>query len=168
MKPEIRFIRTPCARTQFIISQSFLFVKCFIYFVIRFFCFFNSIKSITAYLFLTNLTAIEYIRNASKRVRKKESAIILASQNIEDFLIDGIREYTKPLFSIPTHQFLFNAGNINPREYMDALQIEESEFDLIKFPERGVCLFKCGNERYLLQVIAPEYKAALFGKAGGR
>ena len=34
--------------------------------------------------FLTNMTAIEYIRNASKRVRKKDSAIILASQNIED------------------------------------------------------------------------------------
>ena len=129
----------------------------------------NTVASIDElYLFLTNITAIEYIRNASKRVRKKDSAIILASQNIEDFLLDGIREYTKPLFSIPTHQFLFNAGNINPREYMDALQLEESEFDLIKFPERGVCLFKCGNERYLLQVIAPEYKAALFGKAGGR
>ena len=122
----------------------------------------------SCYCFLTNLTAIEYIRNASKRVRKKDSAIILASQNIEDFLIQGIREYTKPLFSIPTHQFLFNAGNINTRDYMDALQLEESEFDLIKYPERGVCLFKCGNERYLLQVIAPEYKAVLFGKAGGR
>lgn len=36
------------------------------------------------YLFLTNLTAIEYIRNASKRVRKKESSIILASQNTWD------------------------------------------------------------------------------------
>lgn len=120
------------------------------------------------YLFLSNLTAIEYIRNAMKRVRKKESSIILASQNIEDFLISGIREYTKPLFSIPTHQFLFNAGNINPKEYMDALQIAESEFDLIRYPERGTCLFKCGNERYYLQVIAPNYKAALFGSAGGR
>lgn len=120
------------------------------------------------YLFLSNLTAIEYIRNAMKRVRKKDSSIVLASQNIEDFLISGIREYTKPLFSIPTHQFLFNAGNINPKEYMDALQVEESEFDLIRYPERGVCLFKCGNERYLLQVIAPDYKANLFGTSGGR
>ncbi|MBQ4525258.1 MAG: DUF87 domain-containing protein, partial [Bacteroidaceae bacterium] len=58
------------------------------------------------YLFLTNMTAIEYIRNAMKRVRKKDSSIILASQNIEDFLIPTIREFTKPLFSIPTHQFL--------------------------------------------------------------
>lgn len=120
------------------------------------------------YLFLTNMTAIEYIRNAMKRVRKKDSSIILASQNIEDFLIPAIREFTKPLFSIPTHQFLFNAGQINPQEYMDALQVEASEFDLIKYPERGTCLYRCGNERYLLQVIAPEYKSALFGKAGGR
>lgn len=120
------------------------------------------------YLFLTNLTAIEYIRNAMKRVRKKESSVILASQNIEDFLLPEIREFTKPLFSIPTHQFLFNAGQINPKEYMDALQLEECEFELIKYPERGTCLYRCGNERYLLQVRAPDYKFALFGKGGGR
>ena len=120
------------------------------------------------YLFLTNLTAIEYIRNAMKRVRKKESSVILASQNIEDFLLPEIREFTKPLFSIPTHQFLFNAGQINPREYMDALQVEVCEFDLIKYPERGTCLYRCGNERYLLQVKAPDYKSALFGVGGGR
>ena len=48
------------------------------------------------------------------------------------------------------------------------LQLEDSEFDLIKFPQRGVCLYKCGNERYLLEVHAPPYKESLFGKAGGR
>lgn len=120
------------------------------------------------YLFLSNMTAIEYIRNAMKRVRKKESSVILASQNIEDFLLPSVREYTKPLFSIPTHQFLFNAGQINPKEYMDALQVEPSEFELIRHPERGTCLYRCGNERYLLRVIAPAYKSALFGAAGGR
>ena len=120
------------------------------------------------YLFLTNMTAIEYIRNAMKRVRKKDSSVILASQNIEDFLLPSIREFTKPLFSIPTHQFLFNAGQINPKEYMDALQIEPSEFELIRYPERGTCLYRCGNERYLLEVIAPGYKAELFGSGGGR
>lgn len=89
------------------------------------------------YLFLSNMTTIEYLRNCMKRVRKKDSSVILASQNIEDFLIPSIREFTKPLFSIPTHQFLFNAGQINPKEYMDALQVEPSEFELIKYPERG-------------------------------
>lgn len=120
------------------------------------------------YLFLTNLTAIEYIRNFMKRVRKKESAVILSSQNLEDFNIEGIRELTKPLFSIPAHVFLFNAGNIDKKFYIDTLQLEESEYNLIKFPQRGVCLYKCGNERYNLAVHAPTYKEKLFGKAGGR
>ena len=120
------------------------------------------------YLFLTNLTAIEYIRNAMKRVRKKESAMVIASQNVDDFLIPEVRELTKPLFAIPTHQFLFNAGNIEPKAYIDTLQLEMSEFSLIRYPERGSCLYRCGNERYLLQVHAPVYKEKLFGKAGGR
>lgn len=120
------------------------------------------------YLFLTNMTAIEYIRNFMKRVRKKESSVILSSQNLEDFNIEGIREMTKPLFSIPTHQFLFNAGAVDSKFYMDTLQLEQSEYNLIKFPQRGVCLYKCGNERYNLVVHAPTYKEKLFGKAGGR
>lgn len=120
------------------------------------------------YLFLTNLTAVEYVRNFMKRVRKKDSAVIIASQNLEDFNLDGVKEYTKPLFSIPTHQFLFNAGSIDARFYTDTLQLEESEYNLIRYPQRGVCLYKCGNERYNLMVTAPEHKARLFGKAGGR
>ncbi len=120
------------------------------------------------YLFLTNITAIEYIRSAMKRVRKKESALILASQNLEDFNIEGIRELTKPLFSIPTHSFLFYPGNIDKQFYIDSLQLEDSEYNLIRFPQRGVCLYKCGNERYNLAVHAPAYKEAMFGKAGGR
>ncbi|WP_317854405.1 VirB4 family type IV secretion system protein [Chakrabartyella piscis] len=51
------------------------------------------------YLFLSNVTAIEYIRNAMKRVRKKESAVIIASQNVDDFNQPNIKEMTKPLFA---------------------------------------------------------------------
>ena len=120
------------------------------------------------YIWLSNPTAIEYIRNCLKRVRKKESAMILASQNLDDFDQPNVREMTKPLFSIPPHQFLFNAGSIDKRSYMDMLQLEESEYDLIRYPQRGVCLYKCGNERYLLEVHAPPHKEALFGTAGGR
>lgn len=120
------------------------------------------------YLFLTNMTAIEYIRNGMKRVRKKESSFIMASQNIEDFLLPEIKEFTKPLFSIPSFQFLFNAGNISVESYIETMQMERSEFGLIKYPCQGCCLFRCGNERYLLQVIATQYKVRLFGRAGGR
>ncbi len=120
------------------------------------------------YLYLTNLTAIEYIRNLMKRVRKRESGMILASQNIEDFLMDGVKELTKPLFSIPTHQFLFHAGLTDPKAYISTMQMEEAEFELIRNPERGTCLYRCGNERYLLKVSFPEFKQEMFGLKGGR
>ena len=129
----------------------------------------NTVASIDElYLFLTNRTAIEYIRNAMKRVRKKESSVILASQNIEDFLMPDVKELTKPLFSIPSHHFLFYPGNINGRDFTDALMVELNEYNLIKISSRGTCLYRCGNERYLLQVKAPEYKYKIFGNAGGR
>ncbi len=120
------------------------------------------------YLWLSNPVAIEYIRNCLKRVRKRDSALLMASQNLEDFDQEGVREMTKPLFAIPPHQFLFNPGSIGRRFYMDMLQLDEAEFELIRHARRGECLFKCGAERYLLEVKAPPHKAALFGAAGGR
>ncbi len=121
-----------------------------------------------AYVKVITTTTSSGVDKADVEDKSQPVTVTLASQNIEDFLLPDIKELTKPLFSIPTHQFLFNGGNINAKDYIDALQLEESEFDLIKYPERGTCLFKCGNERYLLQVKAPEYKSKLFGDAGGR
>ena len=120
------------------------------------------------YLWLSNPVAIEYIRNCLKRVRKRDSALMMASQNLEDFDQEGVREMTKPLFAIPPHQFLFNPGSIGRRFYMDMLQLDEAEFELIRRARRGECLFKCGTERYHLKVIAPDHKAVLFGTAGGK
>lgn len=120
------------------------------------------------YLWLSNPVAIEYIRNCLKRVRKRDSALMMASQNLEDFDQEGVREMTKPLFAIPPHQFLFNPGSIGRRFYMDMLQLDEAEFELIRRARRGECLFKCGMERYYLEVKAPPHKAALFGTAGGK
>ena len=120
------------------------------------------------YLWLSNPVAIEYIRNCLKRVRKRDSALVMASQNLEDFDQEGVREMTKPLFAIPPHQFLFNPGSIGKRFYMDMLQLDEAEFELIQRARRGECLYKCGMERYHLEVKAPTHKAVLFGSAGGR
>ncbi len=129
----------------------------------------NTVASVDElYLFLTNQTAIEYIRNCMKRVRKKDSSMILASQNIEDFLIPlhpGVHQapvlHPHPPVFVPPRA-------MQSQRFQDALQVEEAEFALIRYPERGTCLYRCGNERYLLQVIAPAYKAARFSTAGGR
>ncbi len=120
------------------------------------------------YLFLTSPVVVEYVRNMMKRNRKRDSFLILTSQNVEDFLLPSIKEYTKPLLSIPSHRFLFYPGNVEANEYKDLLQLEDCEFEVIRTASKGRCLFQCGNERYKLLVQAPEYKEALFGTEGGR
>ncbi|WP_243122661.1 DUF87 domain-containing protein [Clostridium sp. KNHs216] len=121
------------------------------------------------HLFLQNKIAIDYIRSFMKRGRKKDSGVIIASQNVEDLMLPGIVEYTRPLLSIPTHSFLFNPGeNCDEADFQRLLSLQQCEYNLIREPNRGFCLFKCGNERYHLHVIAPPYKRELFGDAGGR
>ena len=58
--------------------------------------------------------------------------------------VDGIRELTRPLFAIPTHQFIFHCGAVDKEFYMNNLQLEQSEYELIRYPQNGVCLYKCG------------------------
>ena len=121
------------------------------------------------HMFVTNKIAVNYMRSFMKRGRKRNSDVIIASQNVEDMLLPGIVEYTKPLFSIPTHSFLFNPGqNCDSKAFQQALSVPESEWELIKSPHKGHCLFRSGNERYHLHVIAPKYKEELFGEAGGQ
>ena len=120
------------------------------------------------YLFLTSPVVVEYVRNMMKRNRKRDSFLILTSQNVEDFLLPGVKEFTKPLLSIPAHRFLFYPGNVEANEYKDLLQLEDCEFEVIRTASKGRCLFQCGNERYKLLVQAPEYKEVMFGTEGGR
>lgn len=118
--------------------------------------------------FLSYMTAIMYLRAMVKQNRKKDSGLLLATQNVEDMMLPGVKEYTKPLLSIPTHQFLFYPGIVSADDFIDTLQLDPAEYQLISRPSRSHCLYRCGNERYLLKVIAPEYKSTLFGKGGGR
>lgn len=121
-----------------------------------------------AYLFLDYPIAVKYLRSFMKRVRKHNSSVLIASTHVEDFLLPEIKEYTKPLFSTPTHRFLFYPGSIGEREYCDALRIEPTEYSLISSPQRGVCLYCSGRERYHLEVETQPYREAMFGTAGGR
>ena len=119
------------------------------------------------YLFLSSQVSVEYCRNVMKRDRKFDSLMILASQNIEDFLDPRIASYTKPLFSIPVHKFLFNPGTVKVSDFTGILQLEPSEYKIIQYPQRGHCLYVCGNERYSLNVSFPKFKSDMFGTAGG-
>lgn len=109
-----------------------------------------------------------YIRSFIKRGRKKNSDVIISSQNLDDLMLPGIIEYTRPLFSIPTHLFLAYPGKVDVRLFKETANITDTEFSLIDTSKRGHFLYCCGSERYNVNIIAPPYKSELFGTAGGR
>lgn len=118
--------------------------------------------------FVENKLAISYINSFMKRGRKKNSGVCVGSQNVEDLLRPTVITYTKPLMMIPTHSFLFHPGtNCDPVEFRRAVNVHPWEYDIIRIPNQGHCLYKCGTERYHLHVRAPAHKSALFGNAGG-
>lgn len=119
--------------------------------------------------FVKNQLAIRYINSFMKRGRKKDSGVCIGSQNVEDLLHPDVLHYTKPLMTIPTHSFLFHPGvNCDAQAFQRNISVQPWEYEIIKIPHQGHCLYKCGAERYHLAVRAPSHKAALFGTAGGR
>lgn len=119
------------------------------------------------YLFLGSSVSVTYVRNCMKRVRKFNSSVCIASQNIDDFLNPRIASMTKPLLAIPAHKFLFYPGQVNVEEFANLLQLEPNEYQIISTPHRGLCLYMCGSERYSLMVTFPDWKTKLFGNGGG-
>ena len=117
--------------------------------------------------FLKNTVALSYVRSFVKRGRKRNSNVIIASQNPEDFTAPDIISYTKPIVSTPTHKFLFYPGDINREEYIKFMGIKDSEYKIFEIPNQGYCLYMCGLERYHLHVVAPPFITPLFGTAGG-
>lgn len=117
---------------------------------------------------IKSFIVVNYIRSFIKRGRKRDSNIVIASQNLEDLMLPDIISYTKPLFSIPTHRFLFFPGNVDGKEFMSVANIKPYEYHLIDSPNQGFCLLCSGDDRFHCHIIAPEHKAKLFGKAGGR
>ena len=111
---------------------------------------------------------VMYLRSFVKRGRKRNSNTITASQNIEDLMISDIIDYTRPLFSIPSHQFLFNPGTVDEDKFKATTSLTDTEFSIIDTPKQGFCLYRCGNERYHIHIIAPEHKSCLFGDGGGK
>ena len=118
--------------------------------------------------FLKNTIALSYVRSFVKRGRKRNSNVVIASQNPEDFCDPAIISFTKPIVSTPTHKFLFFPGDIDKDEYIKFMGINNSEYNIFKYPNQGHCLYMCGLERYHLKVVAAPYKEKLFGTAGGK
>lgn len=116
-----------------------------------------------------NIIIAKYLKDFVKRARKYLAAIIVATQQLGDFLDDAIYHISSALFNTPTYKFLFNPGELDFNKIQKLLGLNEGELSYLKTAKKRHCLLKIGtSDRYAMEVGSLPYEAELFGKAGGR
>lgn len=116
-----------------------------------------------------NIIIAKYLKDFVKRARKYDAAIIVATQQLGDFLDEAIYHISSALFNTPTYKFMFNPGELDFNKIQKLLGLNEGELSYLKTAKKKHCLLKIGShDRYAMEVGALPYEAELFGKAGGR
>lgn len=102
----------------------------------------------------------------ARRARKYNCGLMLATQQLSDFLAPAIRSYAKVLVEGATYKFIFGTDEIEP--VRELLRIPGPLANRIPEYGKGKCLLKAGSCVCELQVEATESEDPWIGKAGGK
>lgn len=103
-----------------------------------------------------------------RRARKMEGSVIVASQQVNDFLDPTIKKHGQALLDQPTYKFLLGMSGKSFHEVVDLYNLKEREQEVIKARQRGRGLLMVGNNKLDLSFYIPPYNLKLFGEAGGK
>ncbi len=112
--------------------------------------------------------ALEFMRNAEKRVRKYEGSIVVGTQSINDFLDPSIKLCGQAVLDLPTYKLLFGVDGQSLIETKEIFNLNDAQYDLIASKQRGVALMKIGAQAVKVRFALSEERLAMFGKGGGR
>jgi len=113
-----------------------------------------------AWMFLKNKTIRDWIVRAEKTWRKKNSAMILATQSVVELAASDLLHIVNE--SCPTKIFLANP-NIDRRLYADVFQLNDTQLELLEslVPKRELLLIQPrGTKKLVLDVDALTYWTA--------
>ena len=109
----------------------------------------------------------KYLRDFSKRGRKYDAIVGVASQNTDDVKDPVIMHITKPLLANAAFKFLFHPDESGLEPLQKLLKLTDGEVDCISKPKQKYCLLKAGGEKYYMKVGELPYEKKLFGKLSG-
>src|ERR1700728_1043947 len=110
-----------------------------------------------AWIFLKNMTIREWITRAEKTWRKKNAAMILATQSVVELAASDMLHIVNE--SCPTKIFLSNP-NIDRRMYAEIFQLNDTQLELLEslVPKRELLLIQPrGTKKLVLEVDALGY-----------
>lgn len=112
---------------------------------------------------------LDFLKNASKRIRKYNGSLITISQSVIDFLHPSIRKSGSAIFDNATYKFFLGTDARNIKEINEyILELTEAEESLLNAKNRGEGLLIAGTKRIHAKVEISEEELRLFGKGGGK
>ena len=112
--------------------------------------------------------ALQFLRNASKRIRKYMGGLAVITHSVVDFLDPSVRRHGQALLDNPCFKFFMGADGKNLEELTKLMELTEAEQEMLAKKKRGHGLLIAGAKRIHVKVELTEDEIELFGKGGGK
>lgn len=106
-------------------------------------------------------TALEFLRELSKRIAKYKRALVTITQNVVDFLASDVARQGEAIIGNATYKWLLRQGEKDLEVLARLLNLSEAERDLLAGAQRGHGLLIAGNQRVRMRVEAAPHELAI-------
>lgn len=103
--------------------------------------------------------ALAFLRDTAKRIRKYEGSLIVASQNVIDFLDPVIARHGQAVLDNPAYKLLLAQGDKDLQGLKQMMNLTEAESELLQSAKRGEGLLVAGNQRIHIKIESAPYEA---------
>lgn len=109
-----------------------------------------------------------FLRNTSKRIRKREGGLWVITHNMIDFNDPSIRRFGQALLDNPTYKLVMGQGENDIEALSSLMDLSDKEKDTIAKAKRGQGLLFAGSKRLSVNIVITEEDKEFIGTAGGR
>lgn len=110
--------------------------------------------------------ALAFLRDTSKRIRKYMGSLMVASQNIIDFLDPAVARHGQAILDNPAYKLLLAQGDKDLMALTQMMNLTEAEAELLQSAKRGEGLLVAGNQRIHIKVEAAPYETGYLTGGG--
>lgn len=103
--------------------------------------------------------ALAFLRATSKRIRKYMGSLMVASQNVIDFLDPAVARHGQAILDNPVYKLLLAQGDKDLMALANMMNLTEAEADLLQTAKRGEGLLVAGNQRIHVKIESAPYEA---------
>jgi hypothetical protein len=101
---------------------------------------------------------LAFLRDTSKRIRKRQGSLVVISQNVVDFIAPEVARHGQALLDNPTYKLLLAQGEKDLEAITSLMKLSEAEQELLATAKRGEGLLVAGSQRIHLKIEAAAYE----------